>query len=177
MLLFSSISLVFLISILVVYCTYRKRRKLTSMTGMIVSMTNSMMSSAALGTMLGIFITDKDVTFPTIAAVTAGMMAGYLTGRPVSLMASLDGITAGIMGGMMGAMLGVMVQPAHATIMICFIDMIYLVVNVLLLRVILEETKEPLFKKTSFLIKCLNFLVLLVFMGILISLNIHLLSR
>ena len=141
MLLSFSITLIFLITCIVVYYTYLKRKYLSSMTGMIVSMTNSLMTGMALGTFLGIFIPDKDLTLPTIIAVSIGMIVGYVTGRPISLIASLDGITAGIMGGMMGTMLGIMLQPKYTQIMIFFIDVIYILVTVVLLRVIDQETK------------------------------------
>jgi predicted lipid-binding transport protein (Tim44 family) len=69
------------------------------------------------------------------------MIVGYVTGRPISLLASLEGIVSGIMGGMMGAMLGVMLQPNSAQIMMAFLDVIYILVAALLLRVIDQEIK------------------------------------
>ena len=111
------------------------------MTGMIVSMTNSTMTSMAFGTILGILIQNNGLAFPTMIAVSIGITVGYITGKPISLIASLDGIIAGIMGGMMGTMLGIMLQPQFTQIMIFFIDVIYILVTVLLLRVIDEDTK------------------------------------
>lgn len=141
MLLSISITLIFLITGIIVYYTYLKRKYLSPMTGMIVSMTNSTMTSMSFGTILGILIQDKGLTFPTMIAVSIGMIVGYITGKPISLIASLDGITAGIMGGMMGTMLGIMLQPNSTQIMIFFIDIIYILVTVLLLRVIDQDTK------------------------------------
>lgn len=110
------------------------------MTGMIISMANAMMASMAFGTILGILVPHKDLTIPTMIAVSIGMIVGYVSGRPVSLIASLDGIIAGIMGGMMGTMLGIMLMPTFAQMMILFIDVIYILVTVLLLRVIAKES-------------------------------------
>ncbi|WP_028390677.1 cupredoxin domain-containing protein [Bacillus cihuensis] len=172
MLLSVSIALIVLLTSYVVYYTFRNRHRLTSMTGMMVSMTNSMMSSIALGTILGAYIQDKDLTIPTILSVSIGMLVGYLTGRPVSSMASLDGLTAGIMGGMMGSMLGVMLQPKSVEVMIYFIVVIFVLVIVLLIRLIDEETKrnnkEKTFNKRPLVANPIVLIVLLVFMSILV---------
>lgn len=171
MLLPVSISLIVLLTSYVIYYTFRNRQKLTCMAGMMIAMTNSMMASIALGAILGTFIQDKDLTIPTIASVSTGMVVGYLTGRPVSLMASIDGLTAGIMGGMMGSMLGVMLQPKSIDVMIYFIDVVFVVVIVLLISMIDEETKaqkpettvrKPLIANPFVLV------ALLVFMGVLV---------
>lgn len=174
MLIGSSITLILLITALVACYTYIKGKQLTPMTGMMISMTTSMMTGMALGTILGIMIKDKDLTLPTIISVSIGMMVGYISGRPVSLIASLDGITAGIMGGMMGAMLGVMTQPSTAEMMIYFIDGIYLLVNIVLFRVIDEETKLNQKGASNKIGKFFIFVVLVAFMGFLISLNVNL---
>ncbi|WP_088042303.1 cupredoxin domain-containing protein [Bacillus sp. EAC] len=164
-----SLTLIALLSSYVIYFTFRNKQKITCMTGMMISMTNSMMTSIALGTLLGVFAESKDLTIPTIAAITIGVIIGYLNGRPVSLMASLDGVTAAIMGGMMGSMLGVMLQPKSIDIMVYFIDILFVFVFVILIRLIGEETRE---KKQESLVKKplianpIVLVVLLVFMGV-----------
>jgi uncharacterized membrane protein YfcA len=150
MLIYTSITLIILLTSYVVYFTYQRRHKLTCMTGMMIAMTNSMMLSISLGGILGTFIENKDITIPTICSVLLGMVVGYLTGRSVSLMAALDGLTAGIMGGMMGSMLGVMLQPASLDLMIYFIDIIFVLVMVFLLRLIDEESKEKNSEKSQY---------------------------
>jgi hypothetical protein len=140
MLISVSITIIFLITSIVVYCTFSNRTYISPMTGMIISMANAMMASMAFGTILGILVPHKDLTIPTMIAVSIGMIVGYVSGRPVSLIASLDGIIAGIMGGMMGTMLGIMLMPTFAQMMILFIDVIYILVTVLLLRVIAKES-------------------------------------
>ncbi|MBT2701391.1 cupredoxin domain-containing protein [Bacillus sp. ISL-40] len=166
-----SIILIVLLSSYVVYFTFRNKNKLTCMAGMMISMTNSMMASIAIGSILGTLIQNKDLTIPTIASVTLGMIVGYITGKPVSLMASIDGLTAGIMGGMMGSMLGVMLQPKSTDVMIYFIDIVFVAVMVLLIRLIDEESKtskqdssnrKPILTNPIFLV------VLLIFMGVLV---------
>jgi plastocyanin len=134
------------------------------MTGMMISMTNSMMTSIAIGTILATLILNKDLTIPTIVAVLIGMIVGYLNGRPVSLIASLDGLTAGIMGGMMGSMLGVMLQPTSINLMIYFIDIVFVLVikkkkplvatpfvliALLLIMGVFVFKKEPIFTNAS----------------------------
>jgi uncharacterized membrane protein (DUF441 family) len=171
MLLSISISLILLMTTYVIYYTYRNKQRLTCMAGMMIAMTNAMMTGIALGVILGTFIQDKDLTIPTIASVSIGMIVGYITGRPVSLMASIDGLTAGIMGGMMGSMLGVMLQPKSIDLMIYFIDAVFVFIMVLLIRLIDEEAKtnkqesinwKPLIANPFLLV------ALLVFMGVLV---------
>ncbi|MGM0876787.1 MAG: cupredoxin domain-containing protein [Bacillota bacterium] len=171
MLLTVSISLIVLLSSYVVYYTFRNKHKLTCMAGMMISMTNSMMASIAIGTILGTLIQDKDLTIPTIVSVSIGLIVGYITGRPVSLMASLDGLTAGIMGGMMGSMLGVMLQPESIELMIYFIDIVFVLVIVLLIRIIDEEAKtnkQESFNKKPLVANPIVLIVLLIFMGVLV---------
>jgi hypothetical protein len=115
-----------------------RREKLTLMAGMMIAMTIGMMVSLTLGVLLGVYY-HHDLTKSTILAVVAGMIAGYSAGRPLSLMAAMDGMLAGIMGGMMGAMLGVML--AVTTTMVWFINIIFVVVMFVLLRLIAEETR------------------------------------
>lgn len=172
MLIYISLALIVLLASYVMYLTFQRRHKLTCMTGMMIAMTNSMMVSISLGAIIGTFIKDKDLTIPTIASVLIGGIVGYLTGRPVSLMASIDGLTAGIMGGMMGSMIGVMLQPKSIDVMIYFIDILFVLVIVLLIRMIDEETKsdkqessyrKPLVANPFVLIVLLVFMAMLVF--------------
>ncbi|UPM56139.1 cupredoxin domain-containing protein [Gottfriedia acidiceleris] len=169
MLIPASITLIALLSSYVIYYTYRNKQKITCMTGMMISMTNSMMTSIALGTILGTFAHTKDLTIPTIASITIGIIIGYLNGRPVSLMASLDGVTAAIMGGMMGSMLGVMLQPKSIDFMVYFIDILFVFVFVILIRLISEETshkKQETSVKKPLIANPIVLVVLLVFMGV-----------
>lgn len=172
MLIYVSIALIVLLTSYVVYYTYRNKQRLTCMAGMMISMTNSMMGSIAIGAILGTFIQDKDLTIPTIASVSIGMIVGYFTGRPISLMASIDGLTAGMMGGMMGSMLGVMLQPKSTDVMIYFIDVVFVLVIVLLIGMIDEETKaikeesnrrKPLVTNPFMLVAILVFIGIFVF--------------
>lgn len=169
MLIPASITLIALLSSYVIYFTFRNKQKITCMTGMMISMTNSMMTSIALGTILGTFAHTKDLAIPTIASITIGIIIGYLNGRPVSLMASLDGVTAAIMGGMMGSMLGVMLQPKSIDFMVYFVDILFVFVFVILIRLISEETKETKQEtpvKKPLIANPIVLIVLLVFMGV-----------
>nr|WP_263324472.1 cupredoxin domain-containing protein [Neobacillus sp. Marseille-Q6967] len=172
MLMIFSLVLVFLLSSYVVFYTFQNKNRLSCMTGMMISMTNSMMVSIAVGTIIGTLLENKDLTIPTIISVTTGMAVGFITGRPVSLMASLDGLTAGIMGGMMGSMLGVMLQPKSTEVMVFFIDIVFVAVIGILIRLIGEETKsnkpesqskKPLVANPIFLVMMLLFMGFLAF--------------
>ena len=169
--------LILIITTFNVFYIYLKRAYLTNMTGMIASMTNAMMTSIAIGNLLGAFLKDKDLSIPTIIAVSVGIIVGYSTGRPLSLIAALEGVTAGIMGGMMGAMLGVMVPLNTTGLMVCFIDILYLFVNAILFQVIDSETvsvNKPTKNDFSFanLFVMIGILMILSF---LVYLNFHML--
>jgi plastocyanin domain-containing protein len=75
------------------------------------------------------------------------------------------------MGGMMGSMLGVMLQPQSTDFMIYFIDIVYVAVMVLLIRLIDEEARtnnqETVSKKTL-VANPIILLGILVFMGVLV---------
>ncbi|MFC4769589.1 cupredoxin domain-containing protein [Effusibacillus consociatus] len=120
--------------------TYRYKDKLTCMAGMMIAMTAAMMSSLLIGTVFGTF-TQGQLLMPTVVSILIGMAVGYYTGKPVSLMAAMDGMMSGIMGGMMGAMLGVMVVYQSPTIMIGFVNLIFIVVMSLLVKLIQEEAR------------------------------------
>jgi hypothetical protein len=171
MLIYTSMALIVLLSCYVTYYTIRNKQKLTCMAGMMVAMTNSMMVSISLGAILGTFSANKDLALPMIVSVSIGMIIGYLTGRPVSLMAAIDGLTAGIMGGMMGSMLGVMLHTKTIDFIIYFVDVIFVLVMVLLIRMIDEEIKsrqeEPITRKPM-IANPFVLMGILVFMGVLV---------
>jgi len=122
----------------VMVLTYRHKEKLTCMAAMMIAMTAAMMSSMLIGTVLGT-LSKGNLFFPTVLSVSTGMITGYYTGKPVSLMAAIDGMMAGIMGGMMGSMLGVMVLYQLPAFMIAFINLVFIVVMLFLVRLIHEE--------------------------------------
>jgi hypothetical protein len=164
MILLGSLTVTVLLTAFVMYVLYNRRKQLSTMAGMVVCMANSMLAGIVLGTILGMADPNKDLTMPTILAVSFGMVAGYLTGRPISLVVSVEGMTAGIMGGMMGAMLGVMTQPSKSQLMLFFLDLIYLFVSIVLIRIIEEET----FKKSRLLL----WVTILIFIYIIYA-NLH----
>ncbi|BBH20772.1 hypothetical protein Back11_21170 [Paenibacillus baekrokdamisoli] len=131
--------------VLLVGCTgytimriYKHRQLFSCMAGMMIAMTIGMIASIAFGTLIGLLYR-PDLTTPTIAAVLFGMVCGYLSGKPIRLIAALDGMLAGIMGGMMGAMLGVMIE-SKGTVIVLFIDVVFIFVLLVLHQFISEES-------------------------------------
>ncbi len=120
-----------------IFRTFKRRRWLSCMAGMMIAMTVGMIASVAFGTIVGLMY-QPDLTIPTVAAVLFGMVCGYLSGKPVSVMAALDGMLAGIMGGMMGAMLGVMTTQ-HPNVILLFVDVVLVFVFLVLQQLINEE--------------------------------------
>ena len=142
MLEWASIILTVLLSSYVILVATKKKNKLSCTVGKMASMTNSMMASVTIGTVLGIMFRSTDLSIPTIISIMVGISIGFLTGKPISQMAALEGITAGIMGGMMGAMLGMMLQTTYMELMMYFLDVIYVFVMILLLKVIDKEANK-----------------------------------
>lgn len=142
MLEWASIILTVLLSSYVIIVSTKKKNKLSCTVGKMASMTNSMMASVTIGTVLGIMFRSSDLSIPTIISIMIGMSIGFLTGNPISPMAALEGITAGIMGGMMGAMLGMMLQTTYMELMMYFLDVIYVLIMILLLKIIDKEANK-----------------------------------
>ncbi|MGD0031243.1 cupredoxin domain-containing protein [Paenibacillus illinoisensis] len=139
-----SILMVLSLSGIIVLNTYKRKERITGMSGMMIAMSIGMMSSIALGFQLGI-VFDHDLAIPSIIAILFGLGVGYLTGKPISVLASLDGMLAGIMGGMMGAMLGSMLGFTY--IMVLFIDIVFIFIFFVVLQLISSESVER--KKTN----------------------------
>lgn len=139
-----SILMVLSLSGIIVLNTYKRKERITGMSGMMIAMSIGMMSSIALGFQLGI-VFDHDLAIPSIIAILFGLGVGYLTGKPISVLASLDGMLAGIMGGMMGAMLGSMLGFTY--IMVLFIDIVFIFIFFVVLQLISSESMER--KKTN----------------------------
>ncbi|MEK4436123.1 cupredoxin domain-containing protein [Paenibacillus sp. FSL K6-2862] len=139
-----SILMVLGLSGIIVLNTYRRKERITGMSGMMIAMSIGMMSSIALGFQLGI-VFDHDLAIPSIIAILFGLGVGYLTGKPISVLASLDGMLAGIMGGMMGAMLGSMLGFTY--IMVLFIDIVFIFIFFVVLQLTSSESVER--KKTN----------------------------
>ncbi|MFD1436505.1 hypothetical protein ACFQ5F_16560 [Kroppenstedtia eburnea] len=119
---------------------HRHREYLTCMMAMMLAMGVAMMGGLLIGTVFGVLF--NQMFAPTVYAVSAGMVLGYSAGRPIHLIASLDGMLAGIMGGMMGAMLGVMVHPEAPVFMVGFMNLLFLITMILIIRLIHEEVIE-----------------------------------
>jgi hypothetical protein len=143
-----SVLLVVVMTGYVMFLMKKYHEKLTCMAAMMIAMTVGMMSSLLIGTVLGTLL-NGDLVSPTIIGVLIGMAVGYYTGKPVSLMAAIDGLLAGIMGGMMGAMLGVMVIYQLPTLIIVFMNVIFVIVMLLLVKLIYEEARVVAKKKAA----------------------------
>lgn len=103
---------IFILTIWIIWNTIYHRKKITVMTGMMISMVLGMGVGLTIGVILGILLAG-DLFTSTLLAMIIGIAAGFLAGLPIGLMAVLDGALAGMMGGMMGAMLGEMISPEY----------------------------------------------------------------
>lgn len=141
-----SILMIVLLSGYIVLNTYKRKKSITGMPGMMIAMSIGMMSSLALGFQLGI-VFDHDLAVPSIIAILFGLGTGYFTGKPLSILASLDGMLAGIMGGMMGAMLGSMLGFTY--IMVLFVDILFILIFCVVLQLTSSDSVETNKTKSS----------------------------
>lgn len=132
----SLIIVIFLIAVLMGRL-HRQGSTLSTMSGMMATMTVGMLSSLIVGTIAGIVI--ERLFLSAVIGVLFGIVVGYILGLPLSLLASMDGMLSGIMGGMMGAMLGVMVTTDYPTLTIVFVDLLFFVAMAFLYKLLETE--------------------------------------
>lgn len=96
----------------VMYLNIKNHKDLSSMHGMIFSMTVGMMAGIFYGTILGIYL-NGDLFYSTFISILIGISIGFIAGLPFHIIAVIDGSVSGLMGGMMGAMLGEMITMSN----------------------------------------------------------------
>ena len=129
---------VILLSFIIIGKTIYNRKKIPSMTGMMIAMTLGMSTGLIIGVIFGILFSG-DLFIATILGMVTGMAAGFLAGVPVSVIAVLDGLLSGLMGGMMGAMLGVMIATEHREAIIKIMFFIFVAIVLILVYMIQKE--------------------------------------
>lgn len=125
---------------------HQVRKNLENMTGMMIVMILCMGSSLTIGLIIGIFYTN-DLAHSTMIAMTFSLVIGYLAGKPISLLAIGEGMAGGVMGGMMGAMLGDMLPLGNYTVMLIYMDVLFILsvlFMVTMMNVELKKDKENL---------------------------------
>ncbi|WP_010098256.1 hypothetical protein [Ornithinibacillus scapharcae] len=112
----------------------KHHKQLSSMHGMIFSMTVSMLAGIFYGTIIGVFF-NGNLFISTFISILIGVTIGFLAGIPFHIIAVIDGSVSGLMGGMMGAMLGDMITMSNpdATVKLLafFVLMILLIITYL----------------------------------------------
>lgn len=134
-----------LLSIFVINRTIYYRKKITSMTGMMIAMTLGMSIGLTIGVIFGILFSGN-LFISTVLGMLVGLVMGFLAGVPISIMAILDGMFSGLMGGMMGAMLGEMITVEYRDAIAKIMFFLFLGTSLILLCMINQEVN----KKTSF---------------------------
>jgi hypothetical protein len=129
---------------------YINNDKLTGMTGMIIVMSLGMVSSLVIGLISGIIYKDN-LTLSTILAVTLSLIVGYFLGKRLGLFVTIEGMAASLMGSMMGAMLGEMLPSGNYTIMLAFMDALYIIVVSLIFLLIRNILRKNSDKAPTFL--------------------------
>ncbi|CDQ37977.1 MULTISPECIES: plastocyanin/azurin family copper-binding protein [Virgibacillus] len=131
---------------IIIWQTFVCRKRITTMTGMMVAMALGMSVGLVTGVMIGILLSGN-LFYSTVMAMIIGMVTGYLAGIPVSILAVLDGTLAGVMGGMMGAMLGEMIAPEFQDPMIRIMVVLFIATILLLFQIL----KQPVTNKRDWL--------------------------
>ncbi|MCR2822232.1 hypothetical protein [Lederbergia panacisoli] len=108
------------------------RKKVSSMHGMLFTMSISMGIGLFAGTLMGILFQDN-MLLATVIGMGVGSVIGIIIGIFFSFLAVFEGLLSGIMAGMMGAMLGVMLSPIDwdRIIMIMFTIVVFISLMIL----------------------------------------------
>src|SRR5690625_304929 len=130
-----------LFTIFVISKTIYFRKKITSMTGMMIAMTLGMSVGLTVGVIFAI-IFSSNFFIATVLGMLVGMFVGFLAGIPISIMAILDGMLSGLMGGMMGAMLGEMISVEYHDAITKIMFFLFLGILFILLRMINQEVNK-----------------------------------
>lgn len=104
--------------------TYRQRKNVDDMHGMMIGMTLGMLAGLVTGTLY--LLQTGNFLIGVILGSTVGLLFGLPLGRLGGHLGTVEGIIAGPMGGMMGAMLGQMVRPYNLDIFIPFLTIIFI---------------------------------------------------
>lgn len=140
--------------IILVYTTvclikvYQNKELLANMTGMAIAMALAMISSTAIGLILGVLF-KGDLTSSTIIAMNFALIVGILVGKPISLLAMGEGVGGGAMGGMMGAMIGDMIPSNNYSLMLVYIVIFSIVSFLFIIHLINTKVNEHPKNKTS----------------------------
>ncbi|WP_409300577.1 hypothetical protein [Peribacillus sp. SCS-155] len=115
--------------------------KLKNMTGMTVAMLLGMASSLTIGLIAGIQF-KGNLSLSTILCIIFSLIVGLLVGKSINLLVLVEGIGAGVMGGMMGAMLGEMLPQDNFTLMLVFMDILFIMSTLCIIILINAELKN-----------------------------------
>ncbi|MDY0407173.1 plastocyanin/azurin family copper-binding protein [Virgibacillus sp. 179-BFC.A HS] len=132
---------IILLSFMIIGKTVYNRKKISTMTGMMIAMTLGMSAGLIIGLILGILFSG-DLFISTILGMVVGMTVGILAGIPVNIMAVLDGLLSGLMGGMMGAMLGVMIATEYREAIVKIMFFIFFTTVLILVYMIHKEVNR-----------------------------------
>ncbi|WP_374067969.1 hypothetical protein [Paraliobacillus sp. JSM ZJ581] len=118
--------------------TVKHRKKITCMTGMMISMASGMSIGLIAGVLLAIYFSGN-LFISTVLGMLIGIVAGLLPGLFISMMAVLDGILSGAMAGMMGAMLGEMVFADYRGILVKLMFLLFVFTLLIVFYILNEE--------------------------------------
>ena len=127
-----------------------KKKHLTNMTGMIISMFLGMNVGLTAGVTFGI-VYQGNLFLSTITGMVIGILAGFLCGICFGILSSLEGLMSGLMGGMMGAMLGEMLAVEQANVFIKIF--LLLTICTVLLLIILTTPNKDTVKSSGWFLK------------------------
>lgn len=135
-----SMILILVVAGISIFFIYRSQNKLLDISHVhVVVMSLSTVISLTMGITLATMI---DYHF--FMSLIFGLLIGYIIGKPISLFTVVDGMVSGLMGSIMGDMTPMMV-PVSANWLVIFIDILFLVLMVFILRLIFimkEEEKD-----------------------------------
>ncbi|OPA73912.1 hypothetical protein BVG16_26075 [Paenibacillus selenitireducens] len=142
---YGSLTLVILITMYIVWHTYRMKGRLHHTAGSVICIIWSILTSVAFGiAVTQIFIYQL---WPSLSATVAfAIIAGFGMGRPLGVRAGLHGIIGGITGGILGTIFGL---KFFATDKIVFMTMIVFIVATYAIMKFMEKNISATNKITA----------------------------
>ncbi|WP_041580707.1 hypothetical protein [Bacillus sp. 1NLA3E] len=148
------ISSILVVIYLLVYIrnVYLQKGNVNPMTGKMISMGLGMMNGLVIGVLAGVFL-QSQLALSTVSAVMISLIIAIVIGYPFGIHGMIEAACSSAMGGMMGAMLGEMLRTDEISLMLLFMDFIYVISMAIVLLALHKknrnETVVPFGKKQS----------------------------
>jgi heme/copper-type cytochrome/quinol oxidase subunit 2 len=125
-----------------IFLLHRNKKKLATLSGIIVVLALTTLSGLLAGYISGIL--SGELFFPIGLSTLIGLILGFLAGQPIGILAILAGSASGVVSGILGALLGAILQFDNPTIILGILTGVYVIIVGLVLLFIIVDTNGKL---------------------------------